>query len=48
MDDLKNALMEGFSRGRLIEVDDYTHKEKERAKELVQERFNNDMWTFRL
>jgi lipoate-protein ligase A len=48
MDALKDALIYGFQRNRNIDFGDYSDIEKQRAQELVQERFNNDSWTFRL
>lgn len=48
MDELKDALMQGFQRNRNVELGDYSVIEQQRAQELVQERFNNDSWTFRL
>ncbi len=48
MDDLKHALIRGFKRNRDVEFGDYTEDEVKRAQELVEERFNNDIWTFRL
>lgn len=48
MDALKDALIHGFQRNRNIDFGDYSDIEKQRAQELVQERFNNNSWTFRL
>jgi lipoate-protein ligase A len=48
MDALKDALIHGFQRNRNVELGDYSVIEQQRAQELVQERFNNDSWTFRL
>lgn len=48
VDDLKKALISGFKRNRDVKFDDYSEIEKSRAKELVKERFGNDLWTFRL
>jgi lipoate-protein ligase A len=48
MEELKNALIQGFQRNRNIEFGTYSEQEIHRAQELVQERFNNDVWTFRL
>ena len=46
--ELKKALISGFKRNRDVKFDDYSEIEKSRAKELVKERFGNDLWTFRL
>jgi lipoate-protein ligase A len=48
IDDLKKALISGFKRNRDVKFDDYSENEKSRAEELVNERFGNDLWTFRL
>ena len=48
MEELKHALIRGFKRNRDVEFGDYTNDEVHRAQELVEERFNNDIWTFRL
>jgi len=48
MEALKDALILGFQRNRNVEFGDYSNIEKQRAGELVDERFNNDSWTFRL
>jgi lipoate-protein ligase A len=48
MDALKDALIHGFQRNRNVELGGYSVIEQQRAQELVQERFNNDSWTFRL
>lgn len=48
MDDLNRALISGFKQNRDVEFGDYSEVEKNRAEELVKERFGNDLWTFRL
>jgi|AutmiccommuBRH23_1029490.scaffolds.fasta_scaffold01079_2 lipoate-protein ligase A len=48
MNALKDALIQGFQRNRNVDFGDYSDIEKQRAQELVDERFNNDSWTFRL
>jgi len=48
MDDLKDALINGFKRNRDVEFGYYTDPEFSRARELVTERFGNENWTFRL
>jgi lipoate-protein ligase A len=48
MDELKTALIQGFTRNREFELGEYSDQEKLRAKELVKERFKNETWTFRL
>lgn len=48
MEELKKALIIGFKRNREVEFGDYSELEKERAHQLIQDRFNNDIWTYRL
>lgn len=48
MEDLKKALVMGFKRNREVAFGDYSDQEITRAQELVKERFNNEIWTFRL
>ena len=48
MEELQKALVMGFKRNREIEFGDYSEQEKSRTQELVKERFNNEIWNFRL
>jgi lipoate---protein ligase len=48
MEDLQQALQEGFSRNRNIQLGDYSQKELARAKELVIEKFQTKAWNYRL
>ena len=48
MDELKKALIMGFKRNREIEFGDYSDLEKKHAQELIHDRFNNNIWTYRL
>lgn len=48
MEELKKALIIGFKRNREVEFGDYSELEKERAQQLIHDRFNNDIWTYRL
>lgn len=48
MEELQQALQEGFSRNRDIQFLDYNSKELARAKDLVQEKFQTEAWNHRL
>jgi lipoate-protein ligase A len=48
IEDLQQALQEGFSRNRNIQLGDYSQKELARAKELVIEKFQTEAWNYRL
>lgn len=41
-----SALMEGFTQGKEFEMGDLTLQEKERAEELVQQRYKTREWNF--
>ena len=48
MDDLQKALIMGFKRNREVEFGDYSDLEIQRAQEIIKDRFNNEIWTYRL
>ncbi len=48
MQDLLIALEEGFSRNRIIRVEDYLDSELSRAGELTKEKYQTEAWNHRL